>query len=359
MDPVEVVRRPRRTAAASWIGEGLPEVFSSSTGVVLLKILSLLPLMLVGWLAARRGWAGRDTVAAASRFTVDLALPALTFTQLLRTVTPETLRAQWFLPIAGAGVMILAWLAGVAMAPLFGARGRWATFVFLVTICNSVYLPLPIAQALYGDDGVRAVLLFNVGMVVVQWTLGIGTLLGRPEWRTMRDLALSPGLLATAAAIAAALAVPALRTLEGLDPRGAAPAALAGSALLQALSLLGTLTIPLALLVTGARLDVGGTGREGRLSLPLGGVLFSRLLLAPAVTGVVMLLAAAAGFRLDEVSRRIIFLIACAPVAINCGVFTERYGGDSSLAAGAIFSSTLLSVASVPALFFVAELAGL
>ena len=354
------------TAATSWIGDGLPAVFSSSTGVVLLKILSLLPLMLVGWVAARRGWAGRDTVAAASRFTVDVALPALTFTQLLRTVTPGTLRAQWFLPVAGAGVMILAWLAGAAMAPLFRARGRWTTFVFLVTVCNSVYLPLPIAQALYGDDGVRAVLLFNVGMQVVQWTLAIGTLLGRPEWKTMRDLALSPGLLATIAAIAAALAVPGLRTLEGLDPRGAAPVALAGSALLQALSLLGTLTIPLALLVTGARLDVrdfglGGRGlnREGRLALPLGGVLFSRLLLAPALTGVVMLLAAGAGIRLDEVSRRIIFLIACAPVAINCGVFTERYGGDSSLAAGAIFSSTLLSVVSMPALFFLAELAGL
>jgi len=341
-------------------------MFSSSTSVVLLKILSLLPLMLVGWLAARRGWAGRDTVSAASLLTVDVALPALTFTQLLRTVTPETLRAQWFLPVAGAGVMILAWLAGAAMAPLFGARGRWGTFVFLVTVCNSVYLPLPIAQALYGGDGVRAVLLFNVGMQVVQWTLAIGTLLGRPEWRTMRDLALSPGLLATIAAIAAALAFPALRTLEGLDPGGATPAALAGSALLQALSLLGTLTIPLALLVTGARLEVrnfglGGRGlnREGRLALPLGGVLFSRLLLAPAITGAVMLLAAGAGIRVDEVSRRIIFLIACTPVAINCGVFTERYGGDSSLAAGAIFSSTLLSVISVPALFFLAELAGL
>jgi len=347
------------TAAVTWIGGAGPGAFSSSTGVVLLKILSLLPLMLVGWLAVRRGWAGREIFSAASLFTVDVALPALTFTQLLRTVTPGTLRDQWFLPAAGAAVMILAWLAGAAMAPLFGARGRRATFVFLVTVCNSVYLPLPIAQALYGDDGVRAVLLFNVGMQVVQWTLAIGTLLGRPEWRTMRDLALSPGLLATLAAIAAALAFPALRTLEGLDPRGAALPALAGSALLQALSLLGTLTIPLALLVTGARLDVRGLGRRGPLALPLAGVIFSRLLLAPAVTGLLMFLAAGAGIRVDEVSRRIIFLIACTPVAINCGVFTERYGGDSSLAAGAIFSSTLLSVISVPGLFFLAELAGL
>jgi predicted permease len=72
-----------------------------------------------------------------------------------------------------------------------------------------------------------------------------------------------------------------------------------------------------------------------------------------------MLLAAGAGIRLDEVSRRVIFLIGCMPVAINCGVFTERYGGDSRLAAGAIFTSTLSSVLSVPALFLLAELAGL
>ena len=341
------------------VGEGGSGAFSSSTAVVFLKILSLLPVMLVGWLAARRGWARRETVAGASRFTVDVALPALTFTQLLRTVTPENLRAQWPLPVAGAGLMILGWLGGAAMAPLFGARGRWGTFVFLVTLCNTVYLPLPIAQALYGDDGVRGVLLLNVGVQVIQWTLAIGTLLGRPEWRTMRDLALSPGLLATVAAIAAALAFPSLRTLEALDPRGAGPAALAGSALLQALSLLGTLTIPLALLVTGARLDVRGLGRAGTPALPLVGVIFSRLLLCPAVAGALMFLAAGAGVHLDGVSRRIIFLIACTPVAINCGVFTERYGGDSSLAAGSIFLSTVLSVLSVPALFYLAELGGL
>jgi len=104
---------------------------------------------------------------------------------------------------------------------------------------------------------------------------------------------------------------------------------------------------------------VRGLSRRGPLALPLTGVIFSRLLLAPAITGFLMFLAAGAGIQVDEVSRRIIFLIACAPVAINCGVFTERYGGDSSLAAGAIFSSTLLSVISVPGLFFLAELAGL
>ncbi len=332
---------------------------SSSTGVVFLKILSLLPVMLAGWLAARIGLARREIVAATSRFTVDVALPALTFTQLLRTVSPESLRAQWLLPVAGAGLMILGWLAGVATAPLFGARDRFRTYVFLVTLSNSVYLPLPIAQALHGDDGVRGVLLLNIGMTIVQWTLAIGTLLGRPDWRTMRELALSPGLLSTLAAIAAALAFPPLSTLEALDPRGAAPAALAGSALLQALSMLGSLTIPLALLVTGARLDVRGLARSGRLALPLGGVLFSRLLLSPAVSGLFMLLAAGAGIWLDGPSRSVVFLIACAPVAINCGVFTERYGGDSSLAAGSIFLSTLLSVASVPLLFFVAERLGL
>jgi predicted permease len=332
---------------------------TNGAGIVFLKILSLLPVLLLGWLAARRGWIGRESVAVASRMTVDLALPALTFTQLLRTVTPASLRAQWPLPLAGAGLMILGWLAGVVAAPLFVGQERWPTFVFLITLSNSIYLPLPIAEALHGEEGVRAVLLLNLGVTVLQWTLAVGTLLGRPDGRTLRNLALSPGLIATLAAIAASLGFPALRTLERLDPRGATPGALAGSALLQALSLLGSMTIPLALLVAGARLDMKDLRRAGRSRAPLAGVLLSRLVLAPAAAGGAMLLAAAGGIYLDEVSRSVIFLISCMPVAINCGVFTERYGGDSSLAAGSIFSSTLLSVLTVPALFYLAKMRGL
>jgi predicted permease len=327
--------------------------------IVLLRIVSLLPLIGVGWVAARRGWIGGGSVSTMSRLAVDVALPALTFTQLVRTLPREALLANGLLPAAGAALFLLGTAIGIALAPLFCGRAIRPTFVFLVSLANSIYLPLPIAQALYGGEGVRVVLLCEVGTRLATFTVGIAVLLGRrPDAKALRDLFLNPALLAALAGVAAAVAFPGLRAVADLDPRGAPPAAMMGSALFAALDLAGALTIPLALLVTGAKLEESARG-GALLSRTTWGVLLARLLVAPAAAAAILLLVQAAAGPLPEVPRRVVFLVACMPVAVNCGVFTERYGGDSTLAARSTFVSTLAGVLTVPLLFFAAQRLGL
>jgi predicted permease len=327
--------------------------------VVLLKILSLLPVIGIGWIAAKRGWLGAGAVASMSRIAVDVALPALTFTQLVRTVSRDAIVGSGLLPVAGGGLFLLGAAAGAALSPLFCGASTRPTFVFLVALANSIYLPLPIAQALYGGDGIRTVLLCEVGTRVVLFSVGLAILMGRrPDARAVRNLLLNPGLVAALLGIAAALLFPALRTLADLDPCGASPAAMAGCAVFEALDLLGALTIPLALLVTGAKLEEASLG-GALFSRAAAGVLLARLLATPAAALAILLLARASGAPLAEVPRRVIFLVACMPVAVNCGVFTERYGGDSTLAARSTFASTLLGAITVPLLFFAAQRLGL
>jgi hypothetical protein len=164
---------------------------------VLLKILSLLPVIGIGWAAARRGRLGNGAVASMSRIAVDVALPALTFTQLVRTVSRDAILTSGLLPVAGAALFLLGAAAGLAFAPLFCGRETRPTFVFLVALANSIYLPLPIAQALYGGEGIRTVLLCEVGSRVALFSVGLAILMGRrPDSRAVRDLLLNPGLLA-------------------------------------------------------------------------------------------------------------------------------------------------------------------
>ncbi|MBZ5637317.1 MAG: AEC family transporter [Acidobacteriia bacterium] len=327
--------------------------------LVLFKILSLLPVIGIGWVAARRGWLAGGAVSSMSRLAVDVALPALTFTQLVRTVSRDSILASGLLPVAGAALFLLGAAAGFAVAPFFCDRATRPTFVFLVALANSIYLPLPIAQALYGGEGVRTVLLCEVGTRVAVFSVGLAILIGRkPDARSVREILVHPGLLSALAGIAAPLLFPGLRALPDLDPRGAAPAAMAGYASFQALDLAGALTIPLALLVTGAKLEEVTRGGAA-LKRATWGVLLARLLAAPAAVAALLFLAQAAGAKLDEVPRRVVFLVACMPVAVNCGVFTERYGGDSTLAARSTFASTLLGVLTIPLLFFAAQRLGL
>ena len=322
----------------------------SEARVVLIKIAGMFLIILAGWLARRRGFLKDEASGILSRIVVDGAFPALVFTQMLRTVDAASLRQDWLLPLLPFPLVVIAYLIGLGVAPLFGGKAQRNTVLFLITSPNWVFLPLPIAEALYGGAGVRVVLLCNVGAQLALWSIGVWILHGKIS-RALRNLATNIGLWATAGGIVLALAVPAVRGLGDLHASPASLGGMVGAAGIDALTMLGSLTIPLSLLAIGAQLGAIPISIH-RLPASLWGVALVRLLLAPLGAIALGLLLARAGFRLPDISRRVVVLMAAMPVAIVCSVIAERYGGDPQLAAQAVFLSTLFSLATVPVLFY-------
>ncbi len=327
--------------------------------VVLLKIAVEFLVILIGWVARKRGYLADEPMRVLSRFVVDIAFPALVFTQMLRSVDAAALRAGWYVPLLSIGALLVAWVVGLLSAP----RGRdarlRATFIFCVAIPNWVFLPLPIAEALYGADGVRVILLYNVGAQLVFWSLGVWILHANlSPGQAVRQVATNPGLIATAAGILVALAMPGARTWETLPAASATAPQLAAGAVVQALGFVGTLTVPLQLLVIGAQLG-GLVPSIHKPTVPVINVVAVRLLLAPAITIALVWVAAQLGFQIPEVPRFCLYLIAAMPVAISAALFTERFGGDIALGAQAIFHSTLASLLTVPLIFWLIQILGL
>ncbi len=317
--------------------------------IVLSKIGVLFALLLGGFVARRRGVIGDASAQQLSRLVVDWALPALAFTQLARTVDAAALRDEWVLPLAALAIFVVAELMGLATMPLFARPGLRRSYVFVAATPNWVFLPLLISEALYGAAGTRTVFLYNAGSLVALWTLGVGTLRARrPDWGLLRELLTNPGLVATALGLVVALVAPSVRRLlvtpigqlEGVLPLLSATA-------LSALSLFGSVAVPLSIFITGVLLGALelATLRPDRAVV---GVLLTRLLLAPALTAGAYLLAVRAGLALTSASVLIGLLIASMPVAISCGLFAERFEGDVPLAARAVFYSTLTALVTVP-----------
>lgn len=325
--------------------------------IVLQQILLMFLVILVGWIARRRGYISLSTTANLSRMLVDVIFPCMIIPQMLRTVTLETLRHSWYIPAIAVAVILLSAAIGLLVVP-FTARGpSRATALFLVAVPNWVYLPLPIAEALFGDQGVSAVLLFNVGAQAALWTLGVGLLRGRaPDRSLLKAIAMSPGLVATAAGIGLALAVPgAGRLAEGA---GGSLGFIAASSAVRAMALLGSVTIPLSLLLIGS--ELGGI-RMGRsvFSGALAAVCAARLALAlPAVAGMILLLDRA-GLAVPHVPRMVTYIVACMPVAISSSVMADRFGGDTRLAASSIFFTSFLSLVTVPLSYYLVQRLGL
>lgn len=326
--------------------------------LVLLKIFAMFLVMLLGWFARHREYLTAQVTSTLSRFVVDFTMPALIFTQLLRTVDAGTLKASWYLPLLGALVLLLGQGVGLISMPFFSRRDQRGTYLFLIAVANWVYLPLPIVDALYHAEGVRVILLTNVGSQLVLWTLGVWTLRGgKPDLASLRKLVTNPGLIATAIGIILALTLPLTHTLEQVDPITASPLLLTAGALVQALKMIGDLTIPLSLVVIGAQLGELDLS-DHRPSRTLVGVLISRLLLTPVCAVALVVLIAHLGITLPVVPRMTSYIIAAMPVAVSCSIFTEHFGGDTPLAARAIFYSTAISIASVPLLFYLIQRGG-
>ena len=325
--------------------------------VVFLKIAMMFLVIVAGWFARRRGLLSAELSSAMSMGVVDAAFPALVFTQILRTVNPGSLAQDAFAPVYCGLLIGIAYVAGVATAPWFCSEKEKRTYVFLVTIPNWVFLPLPIAQALYGDSGVRTVLLCNVGAQMLLWSFGVWILHGSMK-EAVKQLTSNVGLWATAAGILLGLMFPAARELEGMDPARASGLKLFFGACVQAVAMVGSLTIPLSLLAIGAQLG-GLTGRVPRLTRTLAGVVTARLLVGPLLTVAVIATLARLGLGLPEEMRMVLYLIAAMPVAISCSVMAERFAGETALAAAGIFYSTFFSLVTVPLVFLVVRRFGL
>lgn len=315
---------------------------------VFTRIAAMALVMFVGWLARRLRMLGGDTTASLGRFTVDITFPALTLTQMLQLVKAEDVQQSGAVLALGVFILLVSCVAGWLSAPLVSSAEHRHTVAFAVAIPNWIFLPLPIAAALCGAVGIRTVLLINIPAQLILWTVGVIILRGGLRGvHSLRALLLNPGLVATAAGIVVALLVPASRHWHS-EPS-------AVGALIQGLDMLGALTVPLSLVVIGAQLAELNTGKPTPWR-ELGGVLALRLLVVPVITVALVELVLVRVLALDPQVRLVGHVIAAMPVAVSCGMFVERFGGDRDLAARAILFSTIACLVTVPVVVWVASL---
>lgn len=309
------------------------------------RLAVLAAVLYAGWLARRRRWLGESATRVLSRLCTDVFFPCLTFTQMLRIIGRRPITEQSLLLLVGAALIGVAILAAFPLTRGISAASRRTAWL-AVSVPNWIFLPLPIAALVYGPDGVATVLLVNVAAQFFLWSVCVAILRGfRSTLREGWIRALNPGLIATVAGAAIALANPeSIGWFErpGWIGYGLGLAATAG-----------TLTIPLSMLVTGSQLGALSPGL--RLDAALQRVLWARLIVVPAIS-VVLLWVLAFVLPLSSAMWRTAVLIAAMPVALSGGVLVERYGGDRELMSRAILMTTSAALATVPLFLLAAHI---
>ena len=288
-------------------------------------IIPIFSIVIIGWLIRRKGFIPPEFLAPANRLVFYIAIPALIF----RSVSKASFKAQFNLTVliitlsSVLVVFALSWIAGRAAKI---GRGNLGTFIQTSIHGNLGYIGFAVAYYHLGQDGVVRAGIIGGFMMILQNLLAVVALVIYGKDVPFRDNKLlfvqkifgNPVILASMAGIffsAAEMPVP--------DVIG------------RILDILGSLSLPMALLVIGASLSF----EVMRLSVSsiLSTGLF-KLMLLPCIGFV---LYGFYGIFPNEYLPGLILL--ASPTATVAYIMAREMNGNADFAVAAISSSTLIS----------------
>lgn len=161
---------------------------------VLTIALPVFGLILIGGIAGKAGFLGRDATGALNMFVVYLSLPAVLF-QAMAHIPPAQLTnggviAAFSLGIAIPGAFVL-WFGhrqGIA-------RGDAAMQALAATFCNTGYMGIPLCRMAFGDDALVPSVITLVITTCPQFAVAIALIEsdrpGQAPWRIARRVGLA------------------------------------------------------------------------------------------------------------------------------------------------------------------------
>ena len=281
---------------------------------------------------ARRDWITQTQIDGLSAAAVNLFLPCLIFGKVVEHFDPASQPGWWSLPLAG----IVMALIGTGLGALLfrGQLPGKSDMLPLAGMQNAGYLVLPVGLALYPesfDTFAVYVFLFILGFNPILWSLGkILVTGGTSQQPRLRDL-VSPPLLANVIGIGAAL--------------GGASRILPKPAL-DAVNLIGSAAIPVAMVVLGAVLG----GVSVRLRAHIGDALRSMAVKYVALPLIAVLVLYATRLYLANPLLAEFFVIeAAAAPAVALVLQVRVYGGNEQRVGTVMFLSYIACTIALPA----------
>lgn len=313
---------------------------------LLIIIFSIFLMMIPGYLSARKSFLGEKSLLELSCVLVNFIYPCLIFSSLLNSFNSNDLANLWYLPAICFGIMLLGFLLGQIFIklPFFSGLEEKRAFLLQCSINNYSFLPMPIAFSLYGDKGVAIVIYSSIGAEIALWILGVGSLHGFSfDKRTLKKF-FSPPLLGLYFAIF-------LIVVSGyfsFDLKGFISSDKLISRIMLSIKLIGSATVPVAMIVCGGRLALMSVKEFNKISIWL--LIGARLLIIPLVAIFAIYLLPISGEY-----KNVLYIVASMPVAVASILLSEIYGGDKDFIAATVMLTHLFSLLTVPILLSLAQ----
>ena len=295
-------------------------------------ILVILGMILVGFVIGEKGWFDDKSRGLLAKLVTQVALPCY----MLYTITQRFTAADLLimLPALRFPALSMVILLGIAtaVARIFAVRqDRRGLFISMFFNSNTIFVGLPINQALFGDASIPYVLIYYMCNTTFFWTLGTYLIQRDGEGEAQFDLKTS---------LKKVFSPPLMGFLLGLVMvmlQIKLPAFLAGD-----LQYLGNLTTPLSMIFIGLSVSHVGVKQlvlgKDQLLILLGRFLVAPLLMASIVYWL----------PLPSLMKQVFIIQSAMPVMTNAPVVARLYGADSDYAAVMVTETTLATMVVIP-----------
>ncbi|MGI6005532.1 MAG: AEC family transporter [Christensenellales bacterium] len=297
-------------------------------------VITFLALMITGFLLAKFDILDEKTSRKLTMIVLRVIVPSAMLNNIFSHFTVESLaEAGWSL-LAPILIVVASNVAAQLCAMLFKVpKDKRGVFCAVFAMCNTIFVGLPVNQALFGEASSMPALFFFMGNTIVFWTYSV--------WRIRRDGGsrgrlfsmeslknlLSPSLVMLVACLA-------LLFLRVKPPH----------VLISTARTLGSPGTPLAMIITGGTIyrGIAHGAWKNKQAIP---AMLGRLIISPLAA---LLVTGAMGVGFEM--QRAYVTQAAMPVMSQVTIVAQAYGADDELASSCTLLSMIALLGVVPLL---------
>lgn len=299
--------------------------------IVIGKILYIVILFASGIVAKKFKLLSDKGEEDLSKIFTDFFWPSLIFFSICSKLNSEDIINNISLPFLAILTGLVGFFVGYILIKIFKFNGdEKRIFLFHSVFNNFSFMVLPFAILYLPEKGAGLLFISNTGFIILIWTLGVAILNAKATKKEMIIKLLSPGLIITLLSI-----VLVLFDINKYIPK----------LLFDVTETLGAPTIPVAMLITGARIyKLGINSLKFNLwNITLGLV---RLVIVPAILfafGLVL----KHFFNMGKEVLLIFMLVNIMPVSVNSVTMAISYKSNADLASQGVVFTHLFSIITV------------
>lgn len=284
----------------------------------------------IGYYLVKKEVLGSACLGTLSRLVIEVTLPFLIFSQLIKDFSFTRYPEWWIFPLISIAITLAGLLAGLVFSGFITGQQKKLQFLSLVSFQNSGFLPLAIIAALLPKDKMDPMFiylfLFLLGFNLVMFSLGVYMLTFARDRRFELAGLFNPPVVATLIGLA----------LVFFGIHRFIPVFI-----VKPLRMAGDCTLPLAMFVVGGSLAQIRLERVDMKAMFL--LVISKLVLLP-LAGLWLLKLVP----LPELIGLLIVMQLAVPSATTLSVITTHYKKEDLIVSQGIFWTHMVSIVTIP-----------